>query len=164
MSSKSDHLQVFKSGMSGGVLLSDARIKLGILIFSLAGAIDAAYLTWVKLMEREVFCGGSGECATVSNSPYAEIGGIPVALLGLGAYLALIGLVYLENRGRAWRQYAPLAVFAISLAGVIYSAYLTYLEIAVIRAICPYCVVSAIIMLVIFVLAMLRVLREPAVD
>lgn len=148
----------------GVVMIKGSKIKAGMLILSLIGALDAAYLSWMKLTEREVFCGGSGNCATVSNSPYAEIAGIPVAFLGLGAYLALLGLVILEDSNRLWQQYAPLAVFAISLAGVLYSAYLTYLEFAVIRAICPYCVVSALIMLVIFGLALWRVLKEPQVN
>jgi uncharacterized membrane protein len=126
------------------------------------GIIVSAYLSWVKLAHSQVFCGGSGQCETVANSPYAEIAGIPIAFLGLGAYLVILGLFLLENHNEYWKQNSPLFVFGITLAGTLYSAYLTYLELAVIRAICPYCVVSAIVMTLLFIIAIIRLFRhEP---
>jgi uncharacterized membrane protein len=51
----------------------------------------------------------------------------------------------------------PLAVFGISLIGVLYSAYLTYLELFVILAVCKWCVASAVIMVVFFLLSLFEV-------
>jgi uncharacterized membrane protein len=91
------------------------------------------------------------------------IGGVPIAFLGLGAYLVVLALLYLENHAGFWQENVSLLVFGISLVGVIFSAYLTYLEIWVIHAICPYCVVSAIGMLALFVASILRLRQDQTV-
>jgi uncharacterized membrane protein len=137
----------------------DRKLRLTAYILAGIGLLDSLYLTWVEATHSEAFCGGSGDCATVANSPYSEIAGIPIALLGMGAYLLIIALLYLETRGGFWKSYSPLIIFGLSLAGVIYSAYLTFLEIWVIKAICPYCVVSAIVMLLLLVISIVRLVR-----
>lgn len=134
----------------------DKKLRITAYILAGIGLLDSIYLTWVDLTHSKAYCGGSGDCQTVANSPYSEVAGIPIALFGIGAYLVIIGLLYLETRGGSWRNYSPLIIFGISFAGVIYSAYLTFLEIWVIRAICPYCVVSAIIMLLLFIISIVR--------
>lgn len=124
------------------------------------GFLDSVYLTWVKLANRYALCGPIGDCESVNSSQYSEIYGIPIALLGAGAYLIIVLLLLLETRGGFWLDYGPGLVFGLSLAGVLYSAYLTYIEVAVLKAICPYCVVSAIILVLLMVLSLQRVLRE----
>jgi len=136
----------------------DQKLHLSIYLLAGIGLIDSLYLSWVKLTHQEAFCGGSGDCATVASSPYSEIGGVPIALLGVGAYVLVLLLVFLETRNAFWRNNAPLLVFGLSLSGTIYSAYLTYLEIAVIHAICQYCVVSAVVMVLLLVVAFFRLL------
>ena len=127
---------------------------------AIIGIIDALYLSYVKLAHQEVYCGGSGACDTVNNSPYAEISGIPIAYLGLGAYILILILLLLEGRGDFWANYSPLIVFGMSLAGMLYSIYLTYIELAVLRAVCPYCVVSAIAITILFILSLVRLLKS----
>jgi molybdenum cofactor synthesis domain-containing protein len=126
------------------------------------GLIDSLYLTWTKLANQQPYCGTYGGCETVGTSSYSEIAGIPIAILGAGAYLTLLGLFYLETRSKFWKQVSPLAVFGISLAGVLYSAYLTYIEIAVLKAICFYCVISAVAILLLLVLAIFRLVNVQA--
>lgn len=140
-------------------MITDIRLRTSAFIISVIGTLDSLYLSWVKITHSQVYCGTSGQCETVNNSPYSEIGGVPIAYLGLGAYLVIIGLLYLEKQGGPWHDNSQLLVFGISLVGVIYSAYLTYLEIAVIRAICPYCVVSAIAMIFLFIISVIRILK-----
>lgn len=123
------------------------------------GLINALYLTSVKLSGKYALCGPIGDCKSVNSSVYSEVFGVPIALLGAIAYLLIIALLLLEGRGKVFREFSPLIVFGISLAGVIYSAYLTYIEIAVLNAICPYCVLSALILVVLFVLSTLRIIR-----
>ncbi len=128
------------------------RLRRGaILLLSAAGVLVAAYLSWVALGDGEVACGPVGDCHTVQSSRYSEVVGVPVALLGLGMYVALLGLavVALVAGGGAPRAIAAWT-FAFSLGGVLYSAYLTYLELAVIDAICSWCVVSALLVTAIF--------------
>ena len=126
------------------------------IISATIGLIDSIYLGIVKLTHQEVYCAGSGACESVNNSPYSEINGIPIAYLGLFAYIIIILLLFLEPRGAFWREYSPIIVFGMVLAGFLYSIYLTYIEIYVLRAICPYCVVSAVVMLVLFVVSLIR--------
>ena len=126
------------------------------------GLLDALYLSWSKLAHQQVICGTYKGCETVNSSPYAEISGIPIALLGVGAYIAILVVLYLESRNSFWQVNGPLAIFVISLAGTLFSAYLTYLEVAVIHAVCFYCVVSAIAMTVVFAVTILRLVNPQA--
>ena len=138
--------------------------KLRLLTF-LAGGIgllDALYLSWSKLAHQQVICGTYKGCETVNSSPFAEIGGIPIALLGAGAYIAILVVLILETRNSFWQENGPLAIFVLSLAGTLFSAYLTYLEVAVIHAVCFYCVVSAIAMTVVFAVTILRLVNPQA--
>ncbi|HLE15093.1 MAG TPA: vitamin K epoxide reductase family protein [Anaerolineales bacterium] len=140
----------------------DNKLRITCEILAIAGLIDSAYLTWIKLTGQYAICGPVGDCESVNSSPYAEIAGIPIALLGAGAYFLIIVLLVLEPRAEIWAEYGPLVVFGVSLVGVLYSAYLTYLEIAVIRAFCPYCVVSAIVLLLLLIISSVRLMGERA--
>jgi uncharacterized membrane protein len=124
-------------------------------LLSLAGMGVSGYLTWTHLANASVACGTSQSCDIVQESVYSTIGGIPVALLGLLAYVALLALSLLRGHSpESLDEYIPLAIFGVSLIGVLYSAYLTYLELFVIYAVCRWCVSSAIIMTLIFILSL----------
>jgi len=120
-------------------------------IIAMVGLIDSIYLAWLKIADATAACGNIGDCESVNSSPYAEVAGIPIALFGAGAYLLILISFYMEPRAEIWRENAPLIVFGISLAGVLYSAYLTYVEVAILHAVCPYCVLSAIVLVVLLV-------------
>ena len=125
-------------------------------LLALTGMGVSGYLTWAHLAGQSVACGQSRACDIVQQSVYSEVGDIPVALLGLLAYAVLFALMLLRGRvPEDLDAYIPLAVFGISLIGVLYSAYLTYLELYVIYAICRWCVSSAIIITGIFLLSLL---------
>jgi uncharacterized membrane protein len=119
-------------------------------VLALAGAGVAAYLTSVHYDRRLLVC-GVGDCETVQQSRFAEVGGIPVAVLGLGMYLAIAALALLRWRRPETAATATMAAFALALAGAIFAAYLTYVEIWVIDAICQWCVASALLTLGILV-------------
>jgi uncharacterized membrane protein len=142
-------------------MVRDRNLYLGSILFALVGLVDSAYLTYAKLFHQQVICGGYQGCETVNTSPYSEIAGIPIALLGFGAYLAIFVLLILEQRGDFWSQNSPLLVFGISLAGVLYSAYLTYIELEVIHAVCFYCVISAVAITFLFLFSIMRLLLNP---
>jgi uncharacterized membrane protein len=109
-------------------------------VLGLVGLGVAIYLTIVHYTGAEPICGISHGCHTVQTSKYAELAGIPVAVLGLAGYAAL--LLALPIRGENGR----LIRVAITAIGFLFSAYLTYLELFVIDAICQWCVASAILM------------------
>jgi len=125
-------------------------------LLALAGIGVSSYLAWTHLTNHSVACGQSQGCDTVQQSVYSEVGGIPIALFGLLAYVALLVLMLMRGRvSESLDGYIPLAIFGISLVGVLYSAYLTYLELYVIYAICRWCVTSAVIITAIFLLSLL---------
>ncbi len=133
-------------------------LQLLMIILALAGLGVSAYLMWgYTTPGASLACGGSHGCDTVKNSAYASLAGIPLPILGLGAYLSLLLLLVAQNqaviRDKNWSPYIALAIFGFSLIGVLYSAYLTYLELFVIYAICRWCVAAAIIMVTIFFLS-----------
>lgn len=113
---------------------------------ALIGVVVSLYLTFVHYDEGALIC-GIGDCHTVQNSRYAEVAGIPIAILGLLMYATVLALAVYRWRHPSTSLADTLTsvAFAIALAGVGYAAYLTWLEIAVIHAICQWCVVSAIL-------------------
>ena len=130
------------------------------MVLTILGFADALYLLIYKLSGDNKMCIGNGGCHDVNFSPYAMLFGIPVSVYGLAAYLLIVVLLLLELRSRFVRKNGPLALFAISLGGVLFSVYLTYLELYKIRAICPFCVASAIIITLIFILAIIRYVNQ----
>ena len=136
--------------------MSERRLRIAIAALALAGIAVAGYLTWVHYADLEPICaGGSGGCQKVQNSDYAELAGMPVALLGLIGYAAILASLALP--GDAGRFTGAL----LALAGFGFSAWLTYAELFEIDAICQWCVASAVIMTALAVVTSMRVLAAP---
>ena len=133
------------------------------LLLAAAGIIVAGLLTsfHYSAAAEGRFCSAAAGCGTVNTSPYASIRGVPVAVLGLAGYAAIAALALVSRRRADVRRHLPLAVFGVSLIGVLYSAYLTYLEFFVIHAVCPWCLLSAGLMTLIFLLSVAQ-LRSSA--
>ena len=139
------------------------KLNISMQIVALIGLLDSLYLTWVKLSHTEAAClPGIGNCETVNTSRYASIYGIPIALLGAGAYLTIFAILLLERRKGFWMDNGAMIIFGLSLIGLLYSAYLTYIELAVLHAVCPYCVLSALAILAIFLINLVRLTRNQA--
>ena len=116
------------------------RLRVAALALALAGLAVAGYLTWVHYAGTESVCGLGGDCEKVQTSEWAELAGVPVALLGLLGYAGILGALLV--RGDA----ALLAATALSWIGFGFSGYLTYRELFTIDAICPWCVASALVL------------------
>lgn len=126
----------------------------GVPILSALGMGISGYLWAIDITGDPALCLGSADCEVVSTSPYARIMGVPVALLGLGLYAILLVLSLAPSRlPQPLPLYSFLAIYGLSLAGVLFSAYLTYIEVFVLRAICPWCVASAVDLALIWILA-----------
>ncbi|MGI8644153.1 MAG: vitamin K epoxide reductase family protein [Thermomicrobiales bacterium] len=117
-------------------------------VLALLGIGVSIYLTIVHYDEAALICGVGG-CHTVQSSRYAEVAGIPIAVLGLLMYTAILGLAMYRwcQPDTVHSDTLTSVAFAIALAGLSYAAYLTWLEIAVIDASCQWCVVSALLTL-----------------
>jgi uncharacterized membrane protein len=120
--------------------MSSAKLRALAVGIAVAGCAVAGYLTWVHYAELEPVCvGGGGGCERVQASAYAELGGIPVAVLGLASYAAIL-VALLAARGAGLLVAAGLALVCFG-----FSLYLTYLELFVIDAICQWCIANAVI-------------------
>jgi uncharacterized membrane protein len=132
----------------------ERRLLVAIAVLAALGVAIAGYLTYVHYADVKVLCvAGGGGCEKVQASTYAKLAGVPVALLGLIAYLALLGSLLI--RGDAGR----FAGVLIALTGLGFSAYLTYREVFTIKAICQWCVASAVVMTLLAVLTTVRLMR-----
>ena len=136
------------------------------LALSLAGAVVAGYLTWIHYDLSMLSC-TVGDCHAVQTSPYATIGPVPIALLGLGLFLAIAALAIVRWRFPVVSWPATFLAFLLAFSGVLYFAYLTYLEVAVIGAICQWCVLAAGLTVALFVVETIAVtaeLQAPAIE
>ncbi len=118
--------------------MSENHLRVAIGTLAVAGLAVASYLTYSRYAGTQLYC-ATGGCATVQRSSYAVIAGIPVAVLGLAAYLAILGTAV--ARGPS----ATAIGFGLAAAGVAFSAYLLVAQLFLIHAICQYCVASDVI-------------------
>jgi uncharacterized membrane protein len=138
--------------------MSERRLRIAAAVLALAGLGVAGYLTWVHYEDLEPICaGGSGGCEKVQSSDYAELAGVPVALLGLIGYGAILASLAVPG------ELGRFAGAVMALAGFGFSAWLTYVELFEIDAICQWCVASAVIMTALAAVTSLRfVAPRPA--
>jgi uncharacterized membrane protein len=119
--------------------VSDSRLRLGAGIVALAGLAIAGYLTWVHFDDAALLCVAGGGCETVQESEYAEIVGLPVALLGLVAYAVVLGLIVWDSAN------ARLGAATLALVGLVFSLYLLALQLFVIDAVCAWCLANDVV-------------------
>ena len=143
------------------------RIPQVVLVLSLLGIGVASYLTYTHYNHDALVC-SIGDCGTVQSSEYATIGPIPIAILGLGMYVAVATTALARQlaRGPLTFENWTIASWAVAVSGLLYAGYLTYVEIWVIDAICQWCVASALITLAIVICESLLIwnllFAEPA--
>ena len=104
----------------------------------------AGYLAYVETQAVAAVCGPVGDCNAVQTSEFAYLFGIPIGVLGVVGYLAIL-VIWAWGRWRVGET-AMMAVVGMSCFGVLFSIYLTYLEPFVIGAVCAWCLTSAVVM------------------
>ena len=134
--------------------MSRRSLRIATAGLALVGLGIAGYLTWVHYAGLNPICvGGGGGCERVQSSRWAELAGVPVSLLGLLGYGAiLLTLALPEDLGRQ-------AAALVALVGFGFSAWLTYVELEKINAICQWCVASAVVMTLLAIVSITRLLR-----
>ncbi|MCL4274363.1 MAG: vitamin K epoxide reductase family protein [Anaerolineales bacterium] len=128
---------------------------------AIVGLFVSIYMTVYKFTGNEGMCLGSGECSTVNASRFSEVNGIPVAVIGIVGYAAILAVHLFENRSPFFKQNGTLLLFGMGLTGFIFTLWLVYVEIALIRALCPFCVTSQVVMTIIFIIAVIRLIKSP---
>jgi uncharacterized membrane protein len=119
--------------------LSDRHLRLAAIGVALAGIGVAGYLTWAHYADQTVVCVQGGGCEQVQESSYSEIAGIPVAVLGLGSYLIVLGLLLWDAPA------ARLSAATLALVGLLFGAYLAVVQLFVIDAICVWCMANDLV-------------------
>ena len=124
---------------------------------AIVGAGVSGYLTIVHYTSSKLLaCVSTGviNCERVTTSAQSELFGIPVALLGLGWFLAMCILC----SPRAWRSalpwLRPLRLLGV-VAGMVFVLWLVYAELFVIRAICLWCTVVHVLAFALFAIVVM---------
>jgi uncharacterized membrane protein len=143
----------------------EKRLSQLAITLTVIGLLVSIYMTIYKITSNDSMCIGSGDCKTVNASRYAEINiasvRIPVAVLGVLGYAAILAVLLFERKIDFLQQNGSLVFFGISLMGFLFTLYLVYVEIALIKAFCPFCIASQTAMTLIFILSVIRVVRQP---
>lgn len=124
------------------------RVQFALAVIVVASVIGGVAAIYAALAHYEVasseFCSISAtfDCDLVNKSAYSEIFGIPVSILGFGAYVFffLSSLWYLRKPSETLLN---LMIFA-SVTGLLFSLYLTSIEAFVLHAWCVLCITSQI--------------------
>lgn len=125
------------------------------------GLLVSVYMTIFKITSNENMCIGSKDCSIVNASRYSEINKIPVAVIGVGGYAALLTILWLERGQGFIKENGTMIFFALSLIGFFFTLYLIFLEIVLIKAYCPFCITSQVAMTLIFILSVIRLVKQP---
>jgi uncharacterized membrane protein len=119
-------------------------------------------MTIFKLTENQSMCLGNGGCAVVNNSRFAEIYGVPVAVVGVAGYATILAELLLSRRSQFLQANETMITFGLALAGFLFTVYLIYVELALIHALCPFCITSQVSMTLLFALSVVRLARDTA--
>jgi len=130
------------------------RLRIVLIVLASIGIALAGYLTYLHYSGGEVPCSIKGNpCSQVQKSKYSELAGIPVALIGLLGYIAILGsLLVREN------ETSRFVTAGLTVGGFGFSAYLTFREVFTLEKICEWCVGSAILMTIMMLLSLWRFL------
>lgn len=133
--------------------MSDRGLRTAVVALSLAGAAVAAYVLTARLSGTDLYC-ATGGCETVQSSRYAEIFGVPLAALGVAAYLVVAVSVLAGEAGR-------IVGAAVALAGAAFGVYLLVVQLAVLEAVCTWCLVNDAVALLLAGAVLLRLRGAP---
>jgi uncharacterized membrane protein len=130
-------------------------VRAAAIAVALAGLGIAGYLTAVHYTGGTPVCAVAHGCSIVQQSSYSALAGVPVAVLGLVGYIAILAALARDGEG------GRTAAAFLSLAGLGFSGWLTYVELEVLQAVCVWCVGSAICMALLAALTIRRMLVLP---
>lgn len=135
--------------------MSPRKLRIVLIVLTVIGVGLASYLTYVHFSGIKPLCGrNGGTCEKVQTSQYSKLAGVPVALIGLIGYVAILGTLLVPEDERS-----RFATAALTLGGFGFSAYLTYREVFSLKEICEWCVSSAVLLTVLMCLSLWRFLR-----
>ncbi len=114
---------------------------------SAAGLAVSAYLTVAHFSTPDLLvCTEAGlvDCTSVTTSRWSVFLGIPVPVLGLAWFLAMLGLS-LPAAWRSPRREVHLARLLAAIAGIGFVLWLVYAELVLVGALCLWCTVAHVL-------------------
>ena len=135
-----------------------AKLPLVAATVALFGLADAIFLTVHHYNAEPVPCGAGFDCGMVLNSPYAEIGGIPLGAFGAAAYFIAFSLALLTAFGRPqlWKIFGIQTILMSA-----FSAWLIYVQYFYIHAWCQYCLLSAASTFTLYLIYLISTFLQP---
>jgi uncharacterized membrane protein len=137
------------------------RLGSAVLLVSLAGLLVSCYLVYEHFTSSTSFAcpeTGTVNCVKVTTSTYSTFAGVPVAVLGLAFYLAMVA----ASLPRFWSSPRLRRGRLVAAAGgVVFALYLVWAELFRIDAICLWCTGVHAITLVLFALLAVDVALAP---
>lgn len=138
-------------------------LSMALIFLALLGIADAGYISYEKFRGVLPPCGNGLDCGAVLNSPWANIGPVPLAAIGVVFYswilvLAILNLLEISinpvvnqlanqlklKKNNILRQLTLHELLLVStIFGAGFSAYLVYIMAFPIGAWCRYCLLSA---------------------
>jgi len=137
----------------------DSKSLVLIAVLAVAGvAVSSISLAHHYSTSTTSFCdfGENFNCDIVNKSEYSSILGVPVALIGILGYLALLALATIYRR----REDAPAILFGAAAAGLVFALYLTYVEAFILTVWCVLCLSSLFLIFGITVLSGISFLQQ----
>ena len=140
------------SSFSLGNLITARNMSFVVLIVAI---LISGYLSYLKFENVQAQCSttGSFDCGAVLNSIYSEVGGVPIAYLGLITNFVVVALLLAEPRISFFKEYGPVLIFGVVLFAFLFSMYLIYIQAVVILKFCPYCLTHEALITVLFALS-----------
>lgn len=147
--------------MSPEMSLTARRLLLVIAVFALLGiAVSSVSLDHHFRKSKTSFCdfGQTFNCDIVNRSEYSTIAGVPVALIGILGYVALLAFATFYRE----KAETPGILLAGSEAGLGFALYLTYVEKFILGVWCILCLTSLAAILSITVLSFILFLHSAS--
>jgi len=128
------------------------RLSMAIALLALLGiAVSSVSLDHHFRTSKTSYCdfGESFNCDIVNRSEYSAIAGIPVALIGILGYAALLAFATFYRA----KAETPAILVLGSVAGLGFALYLTYVEKFILSAWCILCLSSLVVIFSITILS-----------
>jgi vitamin-K-epoxide reductase (warfarin-sensitive) len=140
--------------MPTAMSFTSPRLLMAIAMVAVLGiAVSSVSLDHHFRKSKTSYCdfGQSFNCDIVNRSEYSTVAGVPVALIGIMGYLALLAFATLYRE----KAETPGILLAASMGGLAFALYLTYVEKFILGVWCILCLTSLAAILTITVLSLM---------
>jgi vitamin-K-epoxide reductase (warfarin-sensitive) len=122
------------------------------MVAALGIAVSSVSLDHHFRKSKTSYCdfGQSFNCDIVNRSEYSTLAGVPVALIGIMGYVALLAFATLYRE----KAETPGILLAASMGGLAFALYLTYVENFILGVWCVLCLTSLAAILTITILSL----------